>query len=337
MRKVWIYKRKSIKGYWAGWYESGNRKAKALPSKELAEHYKHIKYTQLNSDVFTGQVMADWNQMLADYREAKKIQGVTEGTLYEVALSLRNFERLAGKLSSKQITQNVIDQFILQRGNEVKRATLNKDIRNLKAFINWCRENRYLNGNIKLKELKEEERPVRSLNDTQIRNLLKASGQCPAIKIRILLALGTGLRRGDIDSLKISALDFEKGCITTTSRKTKKGMASRPVSAEIMAELSKYVHSLDVGQEKLFSTRFNHRTWRKVCKKAGLADLKFHDLRKTFCSMLAQNGVSTAVTQRLLEHSSSTLTNKVYTNVDPVLRQSIDQLPIGRWLQKYRS
>jgi len=50
--------------------------------------------------------------------------------------------------------------------------------------------------------------------------------------------------------------------------------------------------------------------------------------------MLAQNGVSTAVTQRLLEHSSPTLTNKIYTNVDPVLRQSVNQLPIEQWLQK---
>ena len=65
-----------------------------------------------------------------------------------------------------------------------------------------------------------------------------------------------------------------------------------------------------------------------------LADLKFHDLRKTFCSLLAQNGVSTAVTQRLLEHSSPTLTNKIYTNIDPVFRQSIDQLPVRQWLQK---
>jgi len=38
MKKVWIYKRKNVKGCWVGWYESGNRKAKALPSKELAEH-----------------------------------------------------------------------------------------------------------------------------------------------------------------------------------------------------------------------------------------------------------------------------------------------------------
>ena len=332
MKKIWIYKRAGIKGWWVGWYESGKRKAKALPSKELAEHFKNIKYTQLNSDVFTGQVLADWSQMIGEYREAKKVQGVTEGTLYEIALSLRNFERLVSKCSSKQITQSAIDKFILKRGIEVSRPTLNKDIRNLKTFINWCRGNRYLNGDLKLKELKEEERPVRSLNGTEIKKLLKATESYPLMKIRVLLALATGLRRGDIDSLKISDIDFEENAISTTSRKTKKSMASRPVSAEVMAELLKFVCSLDVGQEKLFNTKFNHRKWRKICKEAALADLKFHDLRKTFCSLLAQNGVSTAVTQKLLEHSSPNLTNKVYTNVDPVLRSAVEQLPVGDWI-----
>ena len=332
MKKIWVYKRRGVKGWWAGWYESGKRKAKALPSKELAEHFKHIKYTQLNSDVFTGQVLADWNQMIGEYREAKKVQGVTEGTLYEIALSLRNFERIVGKCNSKQFTQNVMDKFILKRGAEVTRPTLNKDIRNLKTFVNWCKKKRYINNEIELRELKEEEKPVKSLNDAEIKTLLKATEPYSSMKIRVLLALATGLRRGDIDSLKISDVDFEENAISTTSRKTKKSMASRPVSAEVMVELSKYVCSLNVGQEKLFKTKFNHRKWREICKAAGLADLKFHDLRKTFCSLLAQNGVSTAVTQRLLEHSSPNLTNKVYTNVDPVLRHAVEQLQVSEWL-----
>ena len=73
MRKTWIYKRKDIKGWWVGWYESGNRKAKTLPSKKLAEHFCQLKYSQLNSDVFTGMVAADWKQMIDEYREAKKV------------------------------------------------------------------------------------------------------------------------------------------------------------------------------------------------------------------------------------------------------------------------
>ncbi|MFC1765714.1 tyrosine-type recombinase/integrase, partial [Planctomycetota bacterium] len=67
-------------------------------------------------------------------------------------------------------------------------------------------------------------------------------------------------------------------------------------------------------------------------KVIGVSDLRFHDLRKVFCSILAQNGISTAVTQRLLEHSSPDLTNKVYTNVDPVLRQAVDKIPADDWL-----
>ena len=331
MKKVWLYKRKNIKGYWIGWYESGKRKSRALPSKELAEHFKQIKYTQLNSDVFTGTVSVGWEQMVSEYIEAKKIQGITQGTLYEHVLSLRNFERLVGKRNSKQITQNVIDDFILQRSPEVKRATLNKDLRNLKTFVYWCRRNRYLNGELEIRELKIEERPVKSLNNTQVKNLLNTAKAYQSMKIKILLALGTGLRRGDIESLTIIDLDFENNCIATTSKKTRKSMSSRPVSVEVMTELSKYVSGLDVGQEKLFRAKFNYRQWRKICEKAELPGLKFHDLRRTFCSLLAQNGVSTAVTQRLLEHSSPNLTNKIYTNVDPVLRQSVNKLPINQW------
>ena len=67
-------------------------------------------------------------------------------------------------------------------------------------------------------------------------------------------------------------------------------------------------------------------------KSSVWGDFKFHDLCKTFGSILAQNGISTAVTQKLLEHSSPDLTNKVYTNVDPVLRHVVDQIPAGDWL-----
>ena len=100
----------------------------------------------------------------------------------------------------------------------------------------------------------------------------------------------------------------------------------------IMAELKKYISGLNSEQEKIFIDRFNEYRWKKIRERLGLSDFKFHDLRKTFGSVLAQKGVSTAVVQRLLEHSSADLTNKVYTNVDPVLRQAVDLIPAGEWL-----
>ncbi len=99
-----------------------------------------------------------------------------------------------------------------------------------------------------------------------------------------------------------------------------------------MAELKKYVSGLDTKQENLFHDYFSRYTWMKIRQKLGLEDYTFHDLHKTFCSVHAQNGVSTAVIQKLLEHSSPDLTNKVYTNVDPVLRHAVDQIPVDNRL-----
>jgi len=183
--------------------------------------------------------------MVEEDRHDKQVAGFVEGSLYEAALTLRHFERLVGRCNSKQITQNAIDKFILDRGQEVKRSTLNKDIRNLKAFIHWCRKNRYANGEIEIRQLKEDERPVKSLTNTQIKKLLSASKPYQTLKMRILLALGTDLRRGDIESLRVSDIDFENSYITTRSKKTRKSMGSRPVPVPIMAELKKYVSGLD--------------------------------------------------------------------------------------------
>jgi integrase len=332
MKKVWTYKRKGMKGWWVGWYESGIRKARALPTKALSEHYRQIKYTQLNSDVFTGTVTIDWQQMRDEYEHNKKVAGITDDSLYEVALTLLNFERLIGQCNSKQITQNAIDRFVLERGKEVKRTTLNKDIRNLITFINWCRKNRYLNGEIEINRLKEDERPVKSLNSSQIKELLSASKPYQTLRMRILLALGTGLRRGDIESLRTYDVDFENSNVTTRSKKTRKSMNSRPVPIRIMEEFKKYVSGLNPEQERIFIDRFKQYRWDQIREKLGLGDFKFHDLRKTFGSVFAQNGVSTAVTQKLLKHSSPDLTNKVYANVDPVLRQAVEQIPVGDWL-----
>ena len=105
-------------------------------------------------------------------------------------------------------------------------------------------------------------------------------------------------------------------------------LTQTPIPVPIMTELKKYVFGFDPEQEQIFNRHFNQRRWNKIREKLGLSNFKFHDLRKTFGSVLAQNGISTDVTQKPLEHSSPDLTNKVYTNVDPVLRHAVDKKTI---------
>ena len=66
---------------------------------------------------------------------------------------------LAGPDSSKAITQNALDQFILNRGQEVKKNTLNKDICNLNAFLNWAARNRFVAPALEVKKVKVANRP----------------------------------------------------------------------------------------------------------------------------------------------------------------------------------
>ncbi len=109
-------------------------------------------------------------------------------------------------------------------------------------------------------------------------------------------------------------------------------MPERPVPEQAMIELCNYVATLSDGQERLFADRFTSKKWNRVREQVRMPKLKFHDLRKIFASLLAQRGVSTAVTQRLLEHSTPQLTNEIYTNVDPALRLTVDHLPVTEWL-----
>jgi hypothetical protein len=154
MRKPWVYKRKNIRGWWVGWYEGGRRKAKAFPTKVLAEHFRYIKYTQLNSDVFTSIVDFSWDQMVEEYRRCKQVEGLVEASLYEIQLTLRNFRRIVGLNSSKGITQQAVDTFVLNRSEEVGGNTLNKDIRNVHAFLNWATKNRFVTSGQEIKKVK---------------------------------------------------------------------------------------------------------------------------------------------------------------------------------------
>ena len=300
MKKPWVYKRKNVKGWWTGWYENGKRKAKALPTKALAEHFRHIKYTQLNSDVFTSVVDFDWNQMTEEYRKCKQVEGLVNASIYEVLLTLRHFKRIVGTNSSKEITQQSLDMFVLTRGEGIGKNTLNKDITNLHAFLNWAVKNRFVTSGLEVKKVKVPQKPVISLSPKQVRCLMALTSRYPSLHLRILLAVTTGLRRGDIEAIRIGDIHFDRNTITTRNRKAKKSMAERPIPEQITAELSNYVATLPDGQELLFADRFSPKKWEKIRRKAGLPNLKFHDLRKTFTSLLAQRGVSTAVTQRLL-------------------------------------
>jgi len=94
--------------------------------------------------------------------------GLVDDSIYEVLLTLRHFRRVVSLNSSKEITQQSLDAFILKRSEEVKRNTLNKNIRNTHAFLNWAVRNRFVSPGL---EVKVPQKPVVSLSPRQVSDL----------------------------------------------------------------------------------------------------------------------------------------------------------------------
>lgn len=58
-----------------------------------------------------------------------------------------------------------------------------------------------------------------------------------------------------------------------------------------------------------------------MLKKAGLPDIRFHDLRHTAASLLLVQGVQPRVVMETLGHSQISLTMNTYSHVMPVLQR----------------
>ena len=342
MRKAWLYQRKNRPGWYVGWYDSaGNKRSKRCPNKSLADRFARRIEHQYNEDIFPDPVSAPWDELMAEYLEYKQtVRSLASESLRSIQITLANFKTLHGPVQSVKFDQRLVDKFIAHRLQFTGKPTVNKDMRNLRAFVRWAIKHRYMGfqaNRIDWIMQKEAKRPPKALNVKQISNLLIAAKKYQrygdAWYIRVLLAVAAGIRRGDIERLQISGIDIEMLTLNTFSEKTQKSMPNRPVHPMVFTELSKYIESLPEGQISLFTDKFTSGKWDRIRKNARLSNLKFHDLRKTFGSYPAQAGFSTSVVQTLLEHSTPKLTHDIYRDINPVLCKAVESIPLEEILK----
>lgn len=167
--------------------------------------------------------------------------------------------------------------------------------------------------------------------------------------IAVLMALLTGMRKGEILGLTWDKIDFDNNTIhiqqilESDGSKLSKKTKSKKFRQVLIPDLLKYELIRHKQFQKndsptnpnnlVFCTRRGKRvipnTLNDVldgyCLKYDLPRMKFHDLRHTHATMLLKENVNIKVIQERLGHSSASITLNIYSHVLPSMQQSVTE------------
>lgn len=253
-----------------------------------------------------------------------------------------------------EITATPVMQYRNRRQNAgISRGTVNRDIAALRGVLALAVERKHLDANplhrtikslredsgkapryLKPEELKllharleareEEIRAGRDSHnewreDRSYELLPTRRGLAFADHMRpmVLLALNTGLRRGELFGLewKDCTLDGAAPSLVVHGHGAKSGRTRHiPLNQTALDTLTRW-KAQGTGEGLVFPSpetggKFDNvnSAWRNIAKDAKLHGVKFHDLRHTFASQLVQAGIDLNVVRELLGHASLALT-----------------------------
>ena len=164
------------------------------------------------------------------------------------------------------------------------------------------------------------------LSHEEVARLLEAADK--KLKKIILIALNTGLRRGEILTLKWSQVNFADGVISFA--RTKSVLFHRvPMNSVVLDVLG----SIERKGEYVFPGRWG-RGHISDCKqpfetaraKAGLPELRFHDLRHCAGTYMAMAGVALTTVQQILGHRDIKTTSRYINPNDENRRKAVNAL-----------
>jgi integrase len=302
-----LYKRKDV------WYVDYTREGKRIrqrvgENRKLAEAVlSKIKVSKVENrflDVHNNPDI-DLNRLSNSYIKYARIN---KRTWMEDSRYVNNFLTYCKDNKIEKITTLTIEEYKEELYNKVRQSSINKALSVLRRMFNlgmlWglCNYNpvkgiRFYNEN--------RFRRTRYLTKEELSLFV---GQLPKhIKPVFLLALNTGLRRGELLSLEWKDIDFHTQIITV--KETKNDIQRFiPMNKEVV----KILKALPKDKQKVVSVgksaiRYN---FNRLKKKLNIQDFHFHDLRHTFASYLVMNGVDLRTVQELLGHKSFAMTQR---------------------------
>jgi len=231
-----------------------------------------------------------------------------------------------------------VKQEVLKAGRSPR--TVEHVLALLKALLNKAVEMDLFRGNnpvSRVKIPKYDNKRTRFLSEEEAEALLaecrKRTTSRNWIYPIVLLALSTGMRAGEIFSLKWQDVDFENGIIHVRDPKNSKNRIAY-MSDELRAVLIEHQKKVDTSPSAYVFPRKGGPmkavpdVFKNIVKDLGFnkgvtdprEKVVFHTLRHTFCSWLAKEGVPLHVIKELAGHSSIQVTER-YAHLLPDVKQ----------------
>jgi integrase len=223
------------------------------------------------------------------------------------------------------------------RGGEirppVKPATVNRTLACLKHMFTKALDWEMVTEDVfkrikKARMTPENNRRLRYLSMEESASLLNACDK--HLKPIVVLALNTGCRRGEILGLTWDRVDLKHGFILLDDTKSGK-RREIPINATVRVTLQGIVRRIDVPfvfvnpdtGGRYYDVK---KSFATACRKAGIRDFHFHDLRHTFASQLVMNGVDITTVSKLLGHATLTMTLRYAHLAQDHLKSAVDVL-----------
>ena len=182
-------------------------------------------------------------------------------------------------------------------------------------------------------------KPERFLTETEFSRLgqtvseMEAEGNIqPGAAAAIRLLMLTGCRRNEILRLRWDEVDLERGELRLTDSKTgQKTVPLSPAAARVISARPRTGGSPWVipGRAPEGPLRNVNRSWGKVRERAGLADVRLHDLRHSFASRALALGESLPMIGKLLGHARIQTTARYAHLAENSVRESAARVAAG--------
>jgi integrase len=197
-------------------------------------------------------------------------------------------------------------------------ATVNRHLAVMRLIWNWGRSAGWLPQDrhwpTKL-HMKEPAGRTRFLSSDELSGLLKAAEVDPTIRAAILVSIATGVRQGELLRFKWADIDFTSARVTILETKNatprRVHLTSQAVAALEKLKAAKVVSPTSVfllDDGKPMQQAQLEMRWRRIRTAAALEDFRWHDLRHTCASILAQNGATLLEIGSVLGHKSPSMT-----------------------------